>query len=1367
MRIGSSKERGVLALLALRAGRPVSEGELAGALWGDDPPRSAHKAIQTYVSSLRRRLPEDAIVTASNGYALAVAPSDVDALCFEAKVNQARRSACDAGPRRTVHELDAALALWRGDPLVDLADQQLGMAECTRLQELRKGAEEDLAQLQLDQGEHQHNVAALEAAVAAEPFRERRWAQLMLALYRCGRQAEALRAYRRLCEQLGEELGIEPSAELSALEEAILLQKPELDWVTPDVGADLASADEGERVSAPLPTGVVTFVLTDIEGSARLWEASPRFMATALERHDEIIERIVVGHDGALLKSKGEGDSTLSAFRRASDAIGAAFDLARALQTEPWPGDLGVRVRIGLHTGEAHERKGDYYGPTLNRGARIRGLAEGGQILLSNATAELVQDRLPTGGVLLDLGQRSLRGLSRHERVFLLADSDTADEAARGVGPDVDDDRGLAEEQGLPGLLGLAAEARFVGRRAELNLLERLSKEATAGRRRGALIAGEPGVGKTALVARVAATAREQGCLVLYGRCDEGLGVPYQPFVEVLRSFLHAMSPERRTATVGHLGGELARLVPELGALVPGLPPPTKTDSESERYLLFEAVAGVLSAGAARTPLVVVLDDLHWATKPTLLLLRHILASSTPMAVLVVGTYRETEPGADEGLSEFLADAWRFPGVERIALDGLMVDEVLELLATTAAHPFGDRDVELARRVQVETEGNPFFLKQVMRHLVESGALVQEGGRWVQTRAVAKIAIPEGIRAVIGRRLARLERDTNETLALAAVFGREFDPRIVAAAGPVPEDRVLDALEQAEQLRLVLPSSTGEPRFAFAHALVRTTLYESIPETRRLRMHRQAALALERFGGDDRLDELAHHFCEAAPLGLTAKAAAYAKLAGDRALHRLAYEEAAEHYQRVLAVLDGDENHREVRSNVLLQLGRALWSAGDRVEARRRYDEVAELARQLDRPQLLAEAAVAHGGKLTWNEVGRVEPHLVGLLEAALSTLSAGDSRSRAMAEVRLATELYFSADAYGRRRRLAEEALAIARRLDEPETLAYVLNGAHFALWEPGNTRQRLDMARELLELARRAADPEKEMIANAWLVVDLCELGDLKGAADAASRESGLSETLGQPEARWVSAVHRAALAIAAGRLDEAQRLADEALSLGQQAQTDALQIYGVHQFALRRLLGGFEELEPFIRGLVEEFPTLPAWRTALAFLYREIGRFDEAREQFEVTKAQGGLKMPFDANWPIGMAMLSSVCNYVDDRATAGFLYERFLPFGDLVIAAGMPAEIQGSAQLFLALLAATLERWDGFEVHAAEALRRNAAMGVVPGMAIATYEVASVLAQRGRSGDTSRAHDLLDDCLETCRRFGLTAVEAKAHALAASI
>ena len=426
--LGGSKQRALLALLLLHANETLSSDRLIEELWGEHPPATAPKTVQVHVSRLRKALGTGGmVVTRQHGYELQVDPESVDAGRFERLVAEGRSELAAGAPERAAATLEEALSLWRGPPLDEFAYEPFAQHEIARLDELRLTALEQQIEAKLALGRQAEVVSQLEALIADHPYRENLRALLMLALYRSDRQADALQAYQHARRALVEELGIEPGERLRELERAVLAQEPGLALPAEPPRARETEAEPGAppeaEVRAELPSGVVTFLLTDIEGSSALWEADAEAMADALERHDDLIGTSAAKHGGLLLKSKGEGDATLTVFPRASDAVACAVELQRALAATDWPGGLSLRVRVALHTGEAQERGGDYFGPALNRAARLKGLVRGGATVVSHATAEIVQDRLPGGVELVELGPQQLRGLRRPENAFELRDT--------------------------------------------------------------------------------------------------------------------------------------------------------------------------------------------------------------------------------------------------------------------------------------------------------------------------------------------------------------------------------------------------------------------------------------------------------------------------------------------------------------------------------------------------------------------------------------------------------------------------------------------------------------------------------------------------------------------------------------------------------------------------------------------------------------------------------------------------------------------------------------------------------------------------------------------------------------------------------
>jgi tetratricopeptide (TPR) repeat protein len=613
--------------------------------------------------------------------------------------------------------------------------------------------------------------------------------------------------------------------------------------------------------------------------------------------------------------------------------------------------------------------------------------------------------------------------------------------------------------------------------------------------------------------------------------------------------------------------------------------------------------------------------------------------------------------------------------------------------------------------------------------------------------------------------LARLQPSTNDVLAAAAVIGRDFDRNVLTNVVDVDSEAVLDALEEAEEARLIASSGGRGDRYGFVHALVRSTLYDEIPTTRRLRLHRRIGETLEASDVDRHLDELAYHFAEAAALDGPSKAVDYGRRAATQAIGRLAYEEAAVDYERAISTLDpASSDDREARAELLCDLGRALWMFGERVAARERLAEARSLALQVGRADLLAEAAITSGGVRAWTEAGLVSEPLVEALEEARNRLPEDELRLRSMATARLAAELYFQEGSTDRRRALTGEALALARRLGDGPTLAYVLGAAHWGMYTPGGADKREATAREMLALAEASGDRNSEAAARSWLFTDLVEQGDVVGATEQAERELALAEELRQPELRWGAQVHRSALALLAGRLEEASELADEALAVSERVGfLGGPMMYGVFHVALARLRGGLEELVPVAEAMTEQYPLVPAWRCGLAYVYRGLGDKDGAREQLEWLARDHFAPLPRDGNWMVAAAMLSTVCHLLGDKERAAELYEELSQYEGTVIVAGLPADILGSAHHFLMLLAATTGEWERFERHASEALQRNQAMGAMPWLASTQVDLADVLAARGFEGDSDRAADLLTTCLSACDDLGMPGLAKRAEAV----
>lgn len=447
----------------------------------------------------------------------------------------------------------------------------------------------------------------------------------------------------------------------------------------------------------------------------------------------------------------------------------------------------------------------------------------------------------------------------------------------------------------------------FVGRDAELGRLrDALRQTRSSSAARLVLVAGEPGIGKTRLATEFALEAHEHGAIVLYGRSEEEAFFPYQPFVEAIRHFVVSSPAEELRRCVGPDADALARIVPDLVRRLPDLSGGGAESRGMERYLLFEAVSSLLSGMSRVTPVLLLLDDLHWADKPTVMLLKHLASHRAEARVLILGLFREPELRGSRSLSEALADIRRDQPQERVELPPLEEGDVASLIASAGRPP----TAELTRALQVRTQGNPFFVGELLRHLAEQPA---GGGGDSAEHALCRVGVPGGVKDLIERRLARLSEPCRRTLTIAAVMVGKFELAALERIGDLDEDRLVEVLEEAVHGGVVTEEDGGADVYNFSHALVRETLYEGLSAARRVRLHHRTGEALEELHADDlatRLSELSHHFGAAAKAGGLEKAIDYAIRAGDQATAQGAYEQAVTLYGRALELLGEDEDTR-------------------------------------------------------------------------------------------------------------------------------------------------------------------------------------------------------------------------------------------------------------------------------------------------------------------------------------------------------------------------------------------------------------------------------------------------------------------------
>lgn len=1088
-------------------------------------------------------------------------------------------------------------------------------------------------------------------------------------------------------------------------------------------------------------TETVTVMFTDLVGSTELaGRLGHDAYETFRQGHFSDLRGAAAAHNGVEVKTTGDG--LMLSFASTADAVTCGVVMQQATPN--------AEIRVGVSSGEATHAEGDLYGPPVVEAARLCDAAAAGQILVSDIVRLLARGK---GHTFTSVGELTLKGLP---------ESVPTSEVAWAP---------LATGVPLPPRLATAHAAAMVGRSAEQGVLAAAWAQARDGQRQVVLLSGEPGIGKTRLATETVRSAHADGAVVLLGSCDEDIHLPYQSFVEALRHYVTHAPDEVLAAHVLEHNGELGRLVPELARRVSNLPTPQVAEAETERYLLFDAVAGLLAAASRQQPLVLVLDDLQWAGAPELLLLKHVLRSplfsndsavepsdgapSSSARLLIIGTYRDSDLTRGHPLTPVLADLRRVDGVQRVALHGLDDNAVVELMESAAGHRLDEPGRALAAALQRETEGSPFFLGEILRHLTESGALVQKGDRWVFEGDIAGLAIPEGIKEVIGRRLARLSEATNKILSLAAVVGRQFDMALLTRISDGSEDAVLDAMDEAVAAALVAEIPGRGDSFSFSHALIRTTLYEELSDARRARLHRRVGEELEELTGSApgaRIDELAHHWLSATQVADRAKAVGYARQAGDQALANLAFEEAEAHYQRGLGALDArDDKSDELRCDLLLALASAQCRAGSALY-RETVAAAVEVARALGDGDRLARAALAHarpGGFMASANI--VDEELIALYEEALAGLGEADSLLRARVLGQLATELVYTSERE-RRHALSRDAVAIARRIGDDAGLGQVLALHLLAISDPFTLAERLELTSELATLAGRLGSSEFAYHAAFHRISADFESGNIEDAERGLAELARLARQLRQPFYVWWSSCGLAALAIMRGDPDaEAQAFATFEMGMAN-GQLDAGIVLGVHLVNLRYLQGRNGELIDMVRANVESQPHITAWRTVLARLYTTTDQLAHAREHVAVL-ATNGFEFPINWGWPGAIAALAEVVTDLDDPASAAIVYEQLRPVAGQAAATSALGAWSGSFALYCGMLAACLGRTDDAERHFTDALAMNERLGARPYVVRTRRAWASMLLRRNAPGDAERARELIAFGLPEAETLGM--------------
>ncbi|MEP6892475.1 MAG: AAA family ATPase [Gaiellaceae bacterium] len=911
----------------------------------------------------------------------------------------------------------------------------------------------------------------------------------------------------------------------------------------------------------------------------------------------------------------------------------------------------------------------------------------------------------------------------------------------------------------LPGPLRLVPPFPFVGRAREFGVLRALVPRAEGEGGRAALLAGEPGSGKSRLVRELAGEASAAGAAVLYGACDPAVRTPYRPFIEALDHLVRGMDVDELRLDLGPFGGELTRLLPNLHALAGSLPAAVTADPDTERHRLHVAVVGFLAAISSRTPIVLVLEDVHWADAPSLLLLQHLVRSGGEVRMLLLATFRDAEADIPAELSEALVDVRRTDGAVRLRLGGLGTDDIAALVEAAAGAPPGP---ELTSAIEDLTGGNAFLITELWRELVDTGAVVVRGGVVTLSKPLAALGTPEGVREVVSQRLARLTPATNELLDLAAVVGPEFELALVRLAAALPEETLLEAVDEGLRNGILIEVPAHRLAYRFTHELVRRALSDRPSASQRAALHLRVGAALEHgAGGSDesaRIAALAHHFAAAVPVDGVDRAVAYNLRAARVAVGTLAFDEAIERFDMALTLGIADPGER---AQALLDLGGACQRAGRAMEALASFRETGDLARETGDADLLALAAVGFE-EACWRP-GIVDEGAVELLEEALRASSeASQVRVPLLGGLARARDFRgeFSQAAVAR-----DEAIRLARSRADRGALGWVLAAAY---WSRGVTsRETIDaMLAEACEIGTETGDTELRAEALSWRVPSRCGLGDHVGAHTVLELLFAAARQTNEPFRFHVAEHYASALALCDGDLAGAEAAASRShewsrLLTGR----DASGVHGIQMFGIRREQGRLAELAPVLRVLAQDDEGT-AWRPGLVAVLAELGMDAEARRELQRVTDEG-LDHLRPSLWLGSLVYLADACFALGDEEGAALVYPEIERYRGSNVVIGHLVSCYGSADRYLGMLASVLGEWERAEEHYESAFAMNRSLGARTWVAHGSVAYARMLLARRHGDDLAHASTLLGQAVALADSIGLVSLRGRIAALGRAV
>jgi class 3 adenylate cyclase/tetratricopeptide (TPR) repeat protein len=1082
----------------------------------------------------------------------------------------------------------------------------------------------------------------------------------------------------------------------------------------------------------------LTIMMTDVVGSTALRRVRGDVGADdILALQAAIVHDQVTAFGGRVRKSLGDG--FLVSFASTVAAVRAAAAIQRSLyEHNTADPQRVVEIRIGINTGRVREHDGDLTGEAVHAAARVMDEAIGGQILTSDEVRKHAEPQLEWAFV--DLGLFWLRGFPERWRLYEVSWNDSS----AGVRPRADQ----------------ARLTPSVEREAERASLRRLLDDALSGHGRLALVAGEPGIGKSRLVTEIGDVAQARGMRELTGHCVEmSGGPPYLPYVEMIEQAIS--SPRRSLAlsnALGNVAAEIARIAPALRRAFPNIPPPVELPAELARRYVWNSFSEFIGRAAQAQPLLLVLEDLHWADESTLLLTEYLAPLLPEMPVLVLGTYRDTEVDLQHPLARVIGQLGRRHLVERINLRRLSFDGVRAMLRALAGQPAPD---QLERMIDRETEGNPFFVEEVYLHLVESGVLLDEHDRLRRDLRLDEVSVPESIRLVLGQRLGRLAGSTREVLVAAAVTGRVFASELVGEVADAGPDQLVDAFDEAERARLIT-SGTAAGELMFSHELIRQTLLSGVSGIERERLHQLAAGAISRLYSDDleaHAGELAYHLSLAGRAGDRDSLVHYLRLAGEQAFDAAAFDDAVGYFEKALSLMPND--HQLGRAQLLERLAMALRGVGRWQEALGTMNDA------LDRYQTLGQLEAI--GRLGWAMVYQLvwTARFVEGVQVAQRTLAAlGNTVSGDKA--RLLSALAFAISVggdYAAGRATFNQARSLAEQVGNERVMADVLHMQTIHHFVYAEFVEGIRVGLRAAETFERESALWDLCSVQAFVIFQDGNLGSREQATSLADKTLSLAERLGHLGAAFMVLADRVRVAAMLGDLPQVEALGPQIVDIGERGGLPWRYLGHLYLGVAAHRRGNAERAEAQLRKAVELEPTSAIAGQCAGALARHLayyGRADEVMELFELARS----KLP-SLDRVNGIGSWSGLLNFVEafylcDLSEESAALSPLLE-GVLELDKRWTSYDGRLARTRVGLAAMTARRWEEAERHFAIAREVAEQMRNRVELADLCRLHARMLLDRGGTGDHERAAEMLQEALSAYRTFGMPTYAAEVERL----